>query len=83
MLLIGVFLLLSLSITAVWIAFQQLLRQSPVFSGFINPQAVNVLNSFFFQYLLPFFLTFLVKMVRRRPMRCWPAMAVPGTRSDE
>jgi membrane protein len=60
MLLIGVFLLLSLSITAVWIAFQQLLRQSPVFSGFVNPQAVNVLNSFLFQYLLPFLLTFLM-----------------------
>jgi len=36
MLLAGVFLLLSLSITALWIALQQLLHQSPVFSGFIN-----------------------------------------------
>jgi uncharacterized BrkB/YihY/UPF0761 family membrane protein len=60
MLLIGIFLLLSLSVTAVWIAFQQLLHQSPVFSGFINPRVVNVLNSFFFQSLLPFGLTFLM-----------------------
>jgi len=57
------FLLLSLSITTVWIALQQLLHQSPVFSGFINPQVVNVLNSFFFQYLLPFGLTFLMAFI--------------------
>jgi membrane protein len=63
MLLIGIFLLLSLSVTAVWIAFQQLLHQSPVFSGFINPRVVNVLNSFFFQSLLPFGLTFLMIFV--------------------
>jgi len=52
MLLAGVFLLLSLSITALWIALQQLLHQSPVFSGFINPQIISILNNFFFQYLL-------------------------------
>ncbi|HRD02858.1 MAG TPA: YihY/virulence factor BrkB family protein [Candidatus Saccharicenans sp.] len=63
MLLAGIFLLLSLSITTVWIALQQLLHQSPVFSGFINPQVVNVLNSFFFQYLLPFGLTFLMAFI--------------------
>jgi len=63
MLLAGVFLLLSLSITALWIALQQLLRQSPVFSGFINPQVINVLNNFFFQYLLPFGLTFLMVFI--------------------
>ena len=63
MLLAGIFLLLSLSITTVWIALQQLLHQSPVFSGFINPQVVNVLNSFFFQYLLPFGLTFFMAFI--------------------
>jgi len=63
MLLAGVFLLLSLSITALWIALQQLLRQSPVFSGFINPQVISILNNFFFQYLLPFGLTFLMVFI--------------------
>ncbi|MBC7362852.1 MAG: YihY/virulence factor BrkB family protein [Candidatus Aminicenantes bacterium] len=60
MLIIGVILLFSLSITAVWTALQRSIRESPVISEFINPKIINFLNNFFFQYLLPYGLTFLV-----------------------
>jgi membrane protein len=60
MLIIGVIMLLSLSITAVWTALQRSIRESPVVSEFINPRVINFLNNFFFQYLLPYGLTFLM-----------------------
>lgn len=60
MLIVGVILLFSLSITAVWTALQRSIRESPVISEFINPKIINFLNNFFFQYLLPYGLTFLV-----------------------
>jgi YihY family inner membrane protein len=59
MIIIGVILLLSISITAVWTGLQRFLRDSPVVSEFINPQVINFLNNFFFQYLLPYGLTFI------------------------
>ncbi|MCR4395217.1 MAG: YihY/virulence factor BrkB family protein [Candidatus Saccharicenans sp.] len=59
MMVIGVILLLSISITAVWTGLQKSLRESPVASEFINPYLINFLNNFFFQYLLPYGLTFL------------------------
>lgn len=60
MLALGVVLLFAFSITAVWAALQKTLRTSKVFSEFINPQFINFLNNFFFQYLLPFGLTFFI-----------------------
>ncbi|HAR35566.1 MAG TPA: hypothetical protein DCR87_01415 [Acidobacteria bacterium] len=59
MMIIGVILLLSISITAVWTGLQKSLRESPMVSEFINPNLINFLNNFFFQYLLPYGLTFL------------------------
>lgn len=59
MMIIGIILLLSISITAVWTGLQKSLRESPVISEFINPHLINFLNNFFFQYLLPYGLTFL------------------------
>lgn len=59
MIIIGVILLLSISITAVWTGMQTFLRESPTISEFINPQIINFLNNFFFQYLLPYGLTFI------------------------
>ena len=59
MLIIGLILLLSLSITAVWTALQKSLREIPVISEFINPEILGFVNNFFFQYLLPYGLTFL------------------------
>ncbi|MDD8030501.1 MAG: YihY/virulence factor BrkB family protein [Acidobacteriota bacterium] len=59
MIIIGMILLLSISITAVWTGMQTFLRESPTISEFINPQIINFLNNFFFQYLLPYGLTFI------------------------
>ncbi len=63
MLVLGVIMLFSFSITAVWTAIQRALRASPVFSEFINPEVINFINNFFFQYLLPFGLTFLIMFI--------------------
>jgi len=63
MLVLGVVLLFSFSITALWTALQRTLRTSQVFSEFINPRFINFLNNFFFQYLLPFGLTFLILFI--------------------
>ncbi|MCI4445610.1 MAG: YihY/virulence factor BrkB family protein [Candidatus Aminicenantes bacterium] len=60
MLLVGVILLLSISITAVWAALQRSIRESTVLSEFINPKIIDIFNNFFFQYALPLGLTFLV-----------------------
>ncbi|MGQ9800366.1 MAG: YihY/virulence factor BrkB family protein [Candidatus Saccharicenans sp.] len=58
MMIMGIILLLSISITAVWTGLQKSLRESPVVSEFINPNLISFLNNFFFQYLLPYGLTF-------------------------
>ncbi|MGB9864230.1 MAG: YihY/virulence factor BrkB family protein [Candidatus Saccharicenans sp.] len=63
MLVLGVVLVFSFSITAVWTALQRTLKASPVFSEFINPRVINFINNFFFQYLLPFGLTFLILFI--------------------
>lgn len=59
MMIIGIILLLSIAITAIWTGLQKSLREIPVISEFINPHLINFLNNFFFQYLLPYGLTFL------------------------
>ena len=56
----GILMLLSLSITAVWTALQRSLRESEVVAGYINPGALGLVNNFFIQYLMPYGLTFLV-----------------------
>jgi len=63
MLVLGVVLLFSFSITAIWTALQGTLRTNPVFSEFINPRVINFINNFFFQYLLSFGLTFLILFI--------------------
>lgn len=59
MIIIGIILLLSLSITALWTGLQKFLRESEVISELINPRLITFVNNFFFQYLLPYGLTFL------------------------
>ncbi|MGB9764843.1 MAG: YihY/virulence factor BrkB family protein [Candidatus Saccharicenans sp.] len=59
----GLVLLLSISITALWAAFQRSLKESPLVSEFINPRIIDFFNNFFFQYLLPLGLTFLVLFI--------------------
>lgn len=59
MVVIGIILLLSISITALWTGLQKFLRESEVISEFLNPRMITFINNFFFQYLLPYGLTFL------------------------
>lgn len=59
MMIIGIILLLSLSITALWTGLQKFLRESEVVAEFLNPELITFINNFFFQYLLPYGLTLL------------------------
>lgn len=60
MFVVGIFMLISLSITAVWTAATRLIQESPVVANNINPGTVSLVNNFFLQYVIPFTLTFLV-----------------------
>ncbi len=57
---IGVFMLISLFITATWTAIQRTIQESPFVANNINPKFVSLVDNFFIQYLIPFTLTFLV-----------------------
>lgn len=56
---IGIILLTSLSITAVWTAINRIIQESSIVANNINPEAMSLVNNFFLQYLIPFILTFL------------------------
>jgi membrane protein len=60
MFVIGVIMMISLSITAIWTALHRTLQESAFVASNINPEIVSLINNFFVQYLLPFTLTFLV-----------------------
>jgi len=57
---IGIFMLISLFITATWTAIQRTIQESPFVANNINPKFVSLVDNFFIQYLIPFPLTFLV-----------------------
>lgn len=59
----GIFMLFSLAITAVWTALGRSIQESEIVRSYFNPNAVGLVNNFFLQYLIPFFLTFLVFFV--------------------
>ncbi len=63
MFIIGVIMLISLSITAIWTAIHRSIRSSPFVADHINPEFVSLTNNFFLQYLIPYTLTFLVIFV--------------------
>jgi len=63
MFVLGIIMLISLSITAIWTAIQRTIRESTIVANNINPKVVSLVNNFFLQYLLPFTLTFLVIFV--------------------
>ncbi len=63
MFIIGVIMLISLSITAIWTAIHRSIRTSVFVADHINPEFVSLANNFFLQYLIPFTLTFLVIFV--------------------
>lgn len=60
MFIIGIIMLISLSITAVWTAVHRTIRESQIVAAHINPKIVSLVDNFLIQYLIPFTLTFLV-----------------------
>jgi len=60
MFVIGIIMLISLSITAIWTALHRTIQESSFVANNINPEIVSLMDNFFVQYLLPFTLTFLV-----------------------
>ncbi len=63
MFIIGVIMLISLSITAIWTAINRSINSSVFVAEHINPNFVSLVNNFFLQYLIPYMLTFLVIFV--------------------
>jgi membrane protein len=60
MFVIGIIMLISLSITAIWTALHRTLKESEIIAQNINPKVVSLADNFFLQYLIPFTLTFFV-----------------------
>ncbi len=60
MFIIGIIMLISLSITAIWTAVHRSIKESPIVAKYINPDSVSLVDNFLIQYLIPFTLTWLV-----------------------
>jgi len=60
MFIMGIIMLASLFITAIWTALHRSIRESEVIASHINPKTISLVNNFFLQYLLPFALVFFV-----------------------
>ncbi|MBD3414028.1 MAG: YihY family inner membrane protein [Candidatus Aminicenantes bacterium] len=60
MFVLGVIMLISLSITAIWTALHRTLKESELIANHINPKVVSLADNFFLQYLIPLTLTFVV-----------------------
>jgi len=60
MFVLGVIMLISLSITAIWTALHRALKESDIIAQNINPKVVSLADNFFLQYLIPLTLTFVV-----------------------
>jgi len=60
MFIIGIVMLFSLAITAVWTALGRSIQESDIVRSYLNPHAIGLVNNFFIQYLIPYLLTFLV-----------------------
>lgn len=57
---IGIIMLITLFITAIWTGIHRAIRESPIVANNINPKIVSLADNFFIQYLIPLTLTFLV-----------------------
>jgi membrane protein len=57
---VGIFMLFSLTMTAVWTAFGRTLQRSELVRSTINPEALAVVNNAFLKYVIPYALTFLM-----------------------
>jgi membrane protein len=60
MFIMGIIMLASLFITAIWTALHRSIRESVIVAKHINPNTISIVNNFFLQYLLPFALVFFV-----------------------
>lgn len=60
MFIVGIVMLFSLAITAVWTAIGRSIQESDIVRSYLNPDVVRLVNNVFIQYVIPYFLTFLV-----------------------
>jgi membrane protein len=60
MFIVGIVMLFSLAITAVWTALGRSIQESAIVRSYLNPDLVRLVNNVFIQYVIPYFLTFLV-----------------------
>ncbi len=56
----GIIMLTSLFISAIWTAIHRAISASPLVAKYINPNVVSLVDNVFLQYLIPFTLTFFV-----------------------
>ena len=57
---VGIFMLFSLAMTAVWTAFGQTLQKSELVRATLNPEVVAAINNVLLKYIIPYVLTFLM-----------------------
>jgi membrane protein len=57
---VGIFMLFSLAMTAVWTAFGRSLQESELVRATLNPEVLAVINNVLLKYVLPYVLTFLM-----------------------
>jgi membrane protein len=57
---IGIIMLISLSITAIWTAVHRAIQESTFIAAHLNPRIIAILDNFLIQYIIPLALTFLV-----------------------
>jgi membrane protein len=60
MFVVGIFMLFSLAMTAVWTAFGRTLQESELVRANISPEAIAFVNNVFLKYIIPYALTFLM-----------------------
>jgi len=57
---VGIFMLFSLAMTAVWTAFGRALQESELARATLNPEVLAVINNVLLKYIIPYVLTFLM-----------------------
>jgi len=57
---VGIFMLFSLAMTAVWTAFGRTVQESELVRTTLNPEVVAAVNSVLLKYVIPYALTFLM-----------------------
>jgi membrane protein len=60
MFVVGIFMLFSLAMTAIWTALGRTIQESELVRATLNAEAVATVNNVFLQYVIPFALTFLM-----------------------